>query len=443
MLCSTLISFVMFSFAGELKPVVADSKPVPVALGRRVSDPAVSQTFLGVDSKLDAPTRLRITDERSWQAVWFRHHDIGVLRGRNPHPVPEIDFSKHMVVGIVEKSSKFRSGIQVERIAVGTTRKARVVTFDYAPRQEAESDRTRTQNVFGFFVIPRYQPSLSIRRQSGDGWKEVERFHALPPGDSVQVTVAAKTPPRDLQIGPGLKSGPVPTVTALDEFGPDKSPITTGRTTHSPAEPLNIGFAFDPYQGNYDGVVGSPGDVWNFVDIGTTAIDYMRHPNATGSTARLRVSRHDGEWAVKGHSGIFKGYIYHNCQCVDLEATLLDLAPARYKAYVYAHGDAPNQNAKIEIVVGDRSIGQKATANDGTWGFQSKEFEEGVQFVSFEFDVPRGETVRIISHRDGSDYSMFNAIQLVPIAARYASEKESDEDDLSQDDLPADRPSRR
>jgi hypothetical protein len=36
--------------------------------------------------------------------------------------------------------------------------------------------------------------------------------------------------------------------------------------------------------------------------------------------------------------------------------------------------------------------------------------------VSFEFDVPPGKNVRIISHRDGSDYSMFNAIQLVPIA---------------------------
>ena len=118
------------------------------------------------------------------------------------------------------------------------------------------------------------------------------------------------------------------------------------------------------------------------------------------------------------------GYIYHNCSCVDLEATLLDLAPARYKTYVYAHGDAPDQNAKIEVVVGDRSIGQKATANDGTWGFQSKEFKEGVQFVSFEFDVSAGETVRFISHRDGSDYSMFNAIQLVPVPAGRPSDDE-------------------
>ena len=286
-----------------------------------------------------------------------------------------------------------------------------------------------------FFVIPRYEPPLIVRRQFGDGWKEVQRFDALPHVDSVHVTVVATTPPAVPELGPSpLLSGPDPAAPA-----PDKSPIKTaesGRRNYSQAGSLNIGFAYDPYEGNYDGVVGSPGDVWNFVDIGTTAVDYMRHQNATGSTARLRISRHDGEWAVKGHSGIFTGYIYHNCRCVDLEATLLDLAPARYKAYVYAHGNAPNQNAKIEIVVGDRCIGQKATANDGTWKFQSKEFQEGVQFVSFEFDVPAGETVRIISHRDGSDYSMFNAIQLVPVAAQQPSDVEPDQDDPSDDPAP-------
>lgn len=436
MLGSTLIPLIVFSFAGELKPVTVEARPDPAAVNRPVPVSPVVQEFTGINSKLEAPLRLRIVNEHVWQQVWFQHHNIGVIRGRNPHPVPEVDFSKHMVVGVVEKSERFQHGIQVTRIEVGNTRKARTVTFDYAAKPEAESDGPRPENVFGFFVIPKYQPSLSIRRQSDDGWNEVARFHALPPEDSIDLSVIATTATGVSKLGTGLKGGPSPAATA-----PDKSPVKSarpGRGSHSPAGAINIGFAYDPYQGNYDGVVGSPGDVWNFVDVGTTAVDFMRHPNATGSTARLRISRHDGEWAVGGHSGIFQGYIYHNCQCVDLEATLLDLAPARYKAYVFAHGDAPNQNAKIEIVVGDRSIGQKATANDGTWDFRSKEFEEGVQFVSFEFDVPPGETVRIISHRDGSEYSMFNAIQLVPIATERPNEGESDEDDLSQS-----RPERR
>ncbi|MEQ9407558.1 MAG: M56 family metallopeptidase [Fuerstiella sp.] len=178
---------------------------------------------------------------------------------------------------------------------------------------------------------------------------------------------------------------------------------------------LNIGFAHDPGQGHYDGVVGTPGDVWNFVDIGTTAIDYMRHPDATGSTARLRVSRHDGEWGVKGHTGIFAAYIYHNCRCVDLEVTILDLEAGRYRAYVYAHGDAPDQNAKIELKVGTKSYGKKATLNDGSWDFRSKEFREGCQYVVFEFEAVAGTPVKIVSHRDGSGYSMFNAIQLMAL----------------------------
>ena len=217
----------------------------------------------------------------------------------------------------------------------------------------------------------------------------------------------------------------------------EKLTVRTERPFPSPAGSVYIAFAHDPHRGHYDGVIGLPDDVWNFVEIGTTAIDYMRHPDASSSTARLRISRHDGEWGIDGHSGIFRGYIYHNCQCVDLEVTVLDLAPARYKAYVYAHGDAPNQNAKIEIVVGDRSIGQKATANDGTWGFRSKEFKEGVQYVSFEFDVPAGKSIRFISHRDGSDYSMFNAIQLVPVV-----KAQSDDDGERDDDLPQDRQTR-
>ncbi|QDT43735.1 Regulatory protein BlaR1 [Gimesia alba] len=177
---------------------------------------------------------------------------------------------------------------------------------------------------------------------------------------------------------------------------------------------LNIVFAHDPGIGNYDGIVGRPNDVWNTVDIGTTAVDYTRYSDATPSTARLRISRHDGEWGIKGQSGIFQGYIYHNCRCVDLETKVLDLPAGSYKIYVFAHGDAPNQNAEIELKVGNRVIGKKATANDGTWNFRTKPYREGLQYVSFNFTMKAGQALTLISHRAGSDYSMFNAIQIVP-----------------------------
>ena len=99
---------------------------------------------------------------------------------------------------------------------------------------------------------------------------------------------------------------------------------------------------------------------------------------------------------------------------VDLQATFRGLATGQYRIYVYAHGDAPDQNAEIELAVGEDSYGSKSTLNDGTWDFRSQTFAEGVQFVSFEFTVIDEQPIRITSKRAGSRYSMFNAIQLVP-----------------------------
>lgn len=177
---------------------------------------------------------------------------------------------------------------------------------------------------------------------------------------------------------------------------------------------LNIVFAHDPGIGNYDGVVGRPQDIWNMVDLGTTAVDYTRYSDASPSTARLRITRHDGEWGIQGQSGIFQGYIYHNCRCVDLQTRVLDLPSGKYKIYVFAHGDAPNQNAKVQLKVGNRIVGQKATASDGTWNYRTKPFREGVQYVSFDFEIKAGQELTLTSFRGDSDYSMFNAIQIVP-----------------------------
>ena len=177
---------------------------------------------------------------------------------------------------------------------------------------------------------------------------------------------------------------------------------------------LNIVFAHDPGIGHYDGIVGGPSDIWNFADIGTTAVDFTRFSDASPSSARLRITRHDGEWGITGQTGIFHGYIYHNCQCVDLETKVLDLAPGKYDLFVFAHGDAPDQNADIEVKVGEHIVDRQATASDGSWDFRTKPLREGLQFVSFKFKMTAGKELSIISHRADSGYSMFNAIQIVP-----------------------------
>lgn len=178
---------------------------------------------------------------------------------------------------------------------------------------------------------------------------------------------------------------------------------------------LNVVFGRDPGRGKYDGVVGKPHDHWNLVDVGQTSIPALVNRKGARTRVSFQLSPNDGEWGIQGQAGVYHAYLYHNCRCVDLKATLKGLAPGRYKIYVYAHGDAPNQNAEVELAVGRENYGRKATLNDGSWDYRSQKYAEGVQYVSFTFVVEEGDPVSITSRRAGSTYSMFNAMQIVPI----------------------------
>ena len=95
--------------------------------------------------------------------------------------------------------------------------------------------------------------------------------------------------------------------------------------------------------------------------------------------------------------------------------TLEGLPRGKYEVYVYAHGDAPNQNAEVELNVGKQMVGRKATLNDGSCDFRLARLAEGNQYVRFAFTVRGDKPVKITSRRSGSSYSMFNAIQITPI----------------------------
>ncbi len=178
---------------------------------------------------------------------------------------------------------------------------------------------------------------------------------------------------------------------------------------------LNVVFGLDPGKGNYDGVVGKADDTWNLLDVGQTAIKELRSHAGAKTPVSLQVSENDGEWGIPDHAGVFHAYIYHNSRRVDLQAKFNGLPTGQYRVYVYAHGDAPDQNAEVELAVGAESLGSKSTLNDGSWKFRSKTFTEGVQFVSFEVSITDSEPIQITSKRAGSSYSMFNAIQIVRI----------------------------
>lgn len=344
-------------------------------------EPVVMQEALAVgnDSRLTHSQHCVATDQATWTQLWKSH--LGLMPHAKSEKTPAVDFDQSVVVAIVEKPASKTSVLRIVEVHSDSG----VMHVDYEQVSQTDAKiKKRPKNVFGYFSVNcgarNAIDKIVLRRRYENKhrveFKEVGRY-------SVSGKTAAKDP-------------------------------VAGRS-HANLPMLNIAFADEPGVGNYDGVVGSPNDVWNLVSVGTTAKDFLRNSDTSQNPARLRVTRHDGGWGITGNPGIFHGYIYDNCQCKDLETTILDMRNGRYRAYVYAHGDAPNQNANIELVVGGEPLGQKATANDGTHRYREKPLAEGIQYVTFEFTVHTGEDVKFISHRDGSEYSMFNAIQIVPI----------------------------
>lgn len=404
-------------------PPHQDGRQTAPAAVTRVIRPFSSLT--GADTQIAGHEQLRILDEEAWVRLWLRHTgQSGVpadYSDTRPSGAPSVDFEQCMVLAITESPGQMNSGIRIVTI----TEADRQLTVDYEsmPYQAREAT-SAPGNAFGFFVIPRSPKEVVFRRNAQDGrsrllghppvWEEVRRL--------VSVEPAPSTGHQQSQHG---QRGNIPQILRSDYYpklgnglrpASDSSPVPTPNAK-VPRPAINIGFAHDPGPGHYDGVVGGAGDVWNFVDIGTTAVDYLRSADGSGTPMTLKVSRHDGEWGIDGVSGIFHGYIYHNCQCVDLSATISGLPPGRYMVYVYAHGDAPDQNAEVELAVGPESYGRKPTLNDGSWKFRSKTLEEGVQYVRFPFTAEADQPVTITSHRAGSGYSMLNAIQIVPVDA--------------------------
>ncbi len=342
---------------------------------------------------------------------------------------------------LLQVVSAFRSSRSLKLTAVslaaesGFSRRLKSILQETRDRRPA-SFRTRLALTFTFIALTGLLAGFPIvftapvqAQNSSPQPPQVEsRAESLVP--PMQTEAKSATPAKSVKGGPAdvlpkllvqQQSQPKVSIQEALPQPPGKVILRNGKQQprvfeeHPPAvRSLNIVFAHDPGIGNYDGVVGRPQDIWNMVDLGTTAVDYTRYSDATPSTVRLRITRHDGEWGIQGHSGIFQGYIYHNCRCVDLQTRVLDLPGGKYKIYVFAHGDAPNQNAKIELKVGNRVIGQKATASDGTWNYRNQPYREGVQYVSFDFDIKTGQELTLTSFRADSDYSMFNAIQIVP-----------------------------
>jgi len=175
---------------------------------------------------------------------------------------------------------------------------------------------------------------------------------------------------------------------------------------------LNINFGKRPEGGPPNGVVGGKHDIWTLVDVGERKKKHLQMADGTPSDIKLKISENDGEWGIPGNFDVYHAYIYHNCRCVDLSVTLKNLPAGMYQVFVLAHGDAPEQNAAIEIRSAGKLYTGKKTLNDGSAHYRERNLEEGNQYIRYLVEVESGIPMKITSRRDGSSLSMFNAIQI-------------------------------
>ena len=181
---------------------------------------------------------------------------------------------------------------------------------------------------------------------------------------------------------------------------------------------INFNFGLDTGLGHGNALLGEPEDHWNFLDVGMTSVEMVKAADGTTTDMEMSFDPNDGKWGITDHQGVYHAYLYHNNRAVDLSCELKYVPPGVWEVFVFAHGDAPDQNAAVDIQCGDVLLTGKATLNDGSWDFRSQEFVENNQYVRYVVDVQPGDVMRITSKRDGSNLSMFNAIQMRRIVAR-------------------------
>ncbi|MDB4638095.1 MAG: hypothetical protein P8M30_17675 [Planctomycetaceae bacterium] len=187
--------------------------------------------------------------------------------------------------------------------------------------------------------------------------------------------------------------------------------IVRGKPSADAHRILNVNFGKNPDDLMFDGIVGGPHDIWTLVDVGEQVKTAMPFADGSVSDVKLELSENDGEWGITDHVGVYHAYLYHNCRCVDLSLKMSYLPAGAYEVYVFAHGDAPDQNAAIEIQSAGTTYSGKSTLNDGSYRYRSHDYESGNQYVKYTIVVEPDSPVVITSKRAGSEYSMLNAIQ--------------------------------
>ena len=170
-----------------LAAAAAAAALLPSVLAQEAAPPAKSQkpfvTWWGPDSRITKREFIRVTDGDQWRTLWARHMDLKDAGGFYGPPIPEIDFTQCMVVGVFEGWQTNTRGLTA--VSVTEEEERVVLRYDWQSRSYQTSEMVDRVTPFGIFVLPRSGKPLVIEvdtnglKDRGPSWKERARFERL------------------------------------------------------------------------------------------------------------------------------------------------------------------------------------------------------------------------------------------------------------------------
>jgi hypothetical protein len=170
--------------------------------------------------------------------------------------------------------------------------------------------------------------------------------------------------------------------------------------------PAAIGIAANDFWNVYSRDVSSQLD-WRAGGV----VSALKYTDGTATTASVTVTNAAGAWYTLVPDPMMESYLYPLNRSGDIRSQFAGLPPQRYDIYVYAHGQPPEENAAVDLRLGNVVLDTRNTSSQPGWDLPA--WVEGNQFVVFRgIEVTDGASLEIVSHGGVSGLAVMNGIQL-------------------------------
>jgi hypothetical protein len=159
-------------------------------------------------------------------------------------------------------------------------------------------------------------------------------------------------------------------------------------------------------------------DLWNVAITGPyqwfASVPNLKLAGGAITPIGLTVTNGLGLTGFNHPDAMYKGCCYSYIGS-DVTLTLTNLPLGHYDFYLYGHAGADTANTVFELLLANRSFGNKSTASNGTWSLPN--WVEGAQYVLYSnVRVTNGSPVIILAHPGANGYCYVNGVQIAPSA---------------------------